>query len=206
MLGLSRWAGTGGSSRTVPRLCSTVLPWAMLLWGFFRHHLYGPAEVYGVAGDEGIVTQAGKPPHGLARCFSSWSGKPGPGRAFCTRSLGSVQTRRALPRRREPVVRSDAEQAASKPPAAAKKPTGTQAPRRPGRPQGSKTTPQAAAPLTPALGRITGMRTALLPLLATVLAVTALVLAGHLGTHNARPMARQGGLHLMATLRYDAAL
>ena len=58
MLGISRWAGTGGSYRTVQRLFSTVLPWAMLFWVFFRHHVYCPAEVYFVAGDEVIVTKA----------------------------------------------------------------------------------------------------------------------------------------------------
>src|SRR5690242_3484019 len=30
MLGIARWAGKGGSYRTVQRLFSTVLPWAML--------------------------------------------------------------------------------------------------------------------------------------------------------------------------------
>ena len=33
-----------------------------------------------------------------------------------------------------------------------------------------------------------------------------LVLAGHFGHHNARHRARQATLHLLATLRYDAAL
>jgi len=36
MLGISRWAGKGGSYRTVQRLFATVLPWAMLFWVFFR--------------------------------------------------------------------------------------------------------------------------------------------------------------------------
>ena len=40
MRGLSRWAGKGGSYRTVQRWFSTVLPWAMLFWVFFRHHLH----------------------------------------------------------------------------------------------------------------------------------------------------------------------
>src|SRR5262245_58482325 len=106
----------------------------------------------------------------------------------------------------EQVVRSDAEKAASKAKAVAKKPTGTPATRRPGRPKGSKNTPKAAATLTPELVRITGMLTALLQLLATVLAVTYLVLDGHFGNHNALQMARQCGLHLISKLRYDAAL
>ena len=50
------------------------------------------------------------------------------------------------------------------------------------------------------------MLTALLQLIATVLAVTYLVLDGHFGHHNALHMARQCGLHLISKLRYDAAL
>jgi DDE superfamily endonuclease len=206
MLGISRWAGKGGSYRTVQRLFSTVLPWAMLFWVFFRQHVYGPADVYFVAGDEVIVTKAGKHTHGLDRFFSSLYGKPVPGLAFFTLSLVSVQKRRSFPMRMEQVVRSDAEKAASKAKAAAKKPKGAQAPGRPGRPKGSKNTPKAATPLTPELVRITGMLTALLQLIATVLSVTYLVLDGHFGNHNALHMAHQCGLHLISKLRYDAAL
>jgi putative transposase len=91
MLGISRWAGKGGSYRTVQRLFSTVLPWAMLFWVFFRQHVYCPTDVYVVAGDEVIVTKAGKHTHGLDRFFSSLYGKPVPGLAFFTLSLVSVQ-------------------------------------------------------------------------------------------------------------------
>jgi hypothetical protein len=35
MLGLSRWAGQGGSYRTVQRFFATVIPWAILFWVFF---------------------------------------------------------------------------------------------------------------------------------------------------------------------------
>ena len=40
MLGMSRWAGKGGSYRTVQRLFNRVLPWGQLLWLLFRTHLY----------------------------------------------------------------------------------------------------------------------------------------------------------------------
>jgi putative transposase len=46
MLGLSRWAGSGGSYRTVQRFFATVIPWATLFWVFFRQHGYRPGEVY----------------------------------------------------------------------------------------------------------------------------------------------------------------
>src|SRR5262244_1125976 len=130
MLGLSRWAGKGGSYRTVQRLFSTVLPWAMLFWVFFRQYVHCPADVYVVAGDEVIVTKAGKHTHGLDRFFASLYGKPVPGLAFSTLSLVSLQKRRSFPLRIEQVVRSDAEQAASQAKAATKKPQGAQATRR----------------------------------------------------------------------------
>ena len=206
MLGLFRWAGKGGSYRTVQRLSSPVLPWAMLFWVFFRHPVHCPADVYVVAGDKVIVTQAGKPTHGLARFFASLYGKPVPSLAFFTLSLVSVQQRRSFPIRIEQVVRSDAETAARKAKADAKQQKRSAAPRRPGRPKGSTHTPKAAATLTAERGRIPAMLTALLPLLATVLAVTSLGLDGHLGHHNAWYMARQCGLHLISKLRCDAAL
>jgi hypothetical protein len=206
MLGMSRWAGKGGSYRTLQRFFATVLPWGLLFWVFFRHHLYCPGDVYLVAGDDVIVTKAGKHTHGLDRFFASLYGKPVPGLAFFTLSLVSVQARRAFPLRVEPVVRSDAEKAASKAKAAAKKVKASSAKRRPGRPKGSKNKPKADETLTPELGRIAGWLDALLHLIAGVIPLTYLVLDGHFGNHNALQMARQSQLHLISKLRYDAAL
>ena len=45
MLGLARWAGKGGSYRTVQRLFATAIPWAQVLWLFFRQHLFQPDDV-----------------------------------------------------------------------------------------------------------------------------------------------------------------
>lgn len=206
MLGLSRWAGPGGSYRTVQRFFSTVLPWATLFWVFFRQQVYRPDEVYLVAGDEVVVTKAGKHTHGLDRFFASLYGKPVPGLAFFTLSLVSVQQRRSFPLRVEQVVRSDVEKAASKAKAAAKKIKASGAKRRPGRPKGSKNTPKADVTFTPELVRITSWLDALLQLIAGVVSVTYLVLDGHFGNHNALQMARQCGLHLISKLRCDAAL
>ena len=206
MLGLSRWAGTGGSYRTVQRVFSTVIPWAILCWVFFRHHVSCPDDVSLAAGDAVVVTKAGKHTHGRDRCFASVYGQPVPSLAFCTVSLVSVQTRRAFPRRVEPVVRSDAEQAASKAKAAAKKPKAPPATGRPGRPKGRTHTNKAPRTLTPELVRIKAIVEAWLRLITTVRAVTSLVLDGHCGHHNARHMARQCHVHRIATLRCDAAL
>jgi hypothetical protein len=79
MLGLSRWAGTGGSYRTVQRFFATGIPWAMLFWGFFRQHVYCPGEVSLLVGEAVVVTKAGKITYGLDRFFASLYGKPIPG-------------------------------------------------------------------------------------------------------------------------------
>jgi len=50
MLGISRWAGKGGSYRTVQRWFYTVIPWAMMFWLFFRTHVFQPDDVYNSVG------------------------------------------------------------------------------------------------------------------------------------------------------------
>lgn len=206
MLGLARWAGPGGSYRTVQRFFSTVLPWATLFWVFFRQHLYRPGEVYLLAGDEVVVTKAGQHTHGLDRFFASLYGKPVPGLAFFTLSLVSTQERRSFPLHVEQVVRSDTEKAASKAKAAAKQQKPSTAQRRRGRPKGSKNKNKADVTLTPELWRINSMITALLQRVAAYISLTYVVLDGHFGNHHALHMARQCNLHLISKLRSDSAL
>jgi hypothetical protein len=206
MLGLSRWAGPGGSYRTVQRFFSTVLPWATLFWVFFRQHLYRPGDVYVLAGDEVVVTKAGKHTHGLDRFFASLYGKPVPGLAFFMLSLVSTQERRAFPLHVEQVVRSEVEKAASKAKAAAKQQKPATNQRRRGRPKGSKNKNKAEVTLTPELGRIKSMITALRQRMAASLSLTYLVLDGHFGNRNALHMAQQCDVHLISKLRSDSAL
>ena len=120
MLGLSRWAGKGGSYRTVQRFFSQALPWAILFWVFFRQHVYRPNDVYLLVGDEVVATKAGTHTYGLDRFFASLYGKPVSGLAFFALSLVST-VQLSFPVRVEQVVRSDAEKAASK----AKRPVGS---------------------------------------------------------------------------------
>jgi hypothetical protein len=206
MLGLSRWAGKGGSYSTIQRFFSQALPWAVLFWVFFRQHVYRPNEIYLLVGDEVVATKAGTHTHGLDRFFASLYGKPVPGLAFFTLALVSTQQRRSFPLRVEQVVRSDAEKAASKAKAARRQQTPSRAKRRPGRPKGSKNKPKADVPLTPELLRITGLLGALRHWIAGVVALTYLVLDGHFGNHNALSMALHHNLHLISKLRCDAAL
>jgi putative transposase len=206
MLGLSRWSGKGGSYRTVQRLFSTVLPWASLMWLFFRHHLYRAEDVYLLAGDEVVVTKSGQETYGLDRFYSSLYGKPVPGLSFFALSLVSTQQRRSYPVQVEQVVRTEAEKTARKAKAKAKKQKAATAKRRPGRPKGSKNKNKAEVQLTPELGRIQAMLNALLQRVAGFLPLRYLLLDGHFGNHNALHMARLCNLHLISKLRCDAAL
>ena len=149
MLGISRWAGQGGSYRTVQRFFHTALPWASLFWWFFRQHLHRSEEVYLLAGDEVVVTKAGQQTYGLDRFFSSLYGKPVPGLSFFALSLVSTQERRSFPVRVEQVVRSEAEKSAPSPKGEAQKPKPPSKKRRPGRPKGSKNKNKAQVILTP---------------------------------------------------------
>jgi putative transposase len=204
--GLARWAGQGGSYRTVQRFFSQARPWAVLLWGFFRQHVHRAEHLYLLAGDEVVVTTAGKHTSGLDRFFASLYGKPVPGLACFALALVSVQARRSFPMRVEQVVRSAAEKAASQAKGRAKQPPPSTATRRLGRPKGSQNTAKAEVTLTPELLRLQSMIDALLHLIAKVIPWTSLVLEGHFGHHNALRTAHQCPVHLIAKLRSDSAL
>src|SRR5688572_11615375 len=150
MLGISRWTGKGGSYRTVQRFFATALPWANLFWLFFRTHLFQRDQLYLLAGDETVVTKAGKHTPGLDRFFASLYGKSVPGLAFFTLALISTKERRSFPIAVEQVVRSAEEKAAtpSKPTKATAKPS---AKRKPGRPKGSTATAKTPLELSPEL-------------------------------------------------------
>src|SRR4051812_24957614 len=70
MTGIARWGGDGTSYRTVQRFFASSIPWPQLFWLFCHHHLLDPDDVYILAGDEVVVTKAGKKTFGLDRFFS----------------------------------------------------------------------------------------------------------------------------------------
>jgi len=204
MLGISRWAGKGGSYRTVQRFFYTVIPWAQVFWLFFRQHLFDQDDTYILAGDEVVVTKAGKKTFGLDRFFSSLYGKPVPGLAFFGLSLVSTKERRSFPIRVEQVVRAEAEPAACQTKAAPVKPPSQK--RKPGRPQGSQNKNKAEVTLNPELTHIRSMIQEQLRLSDGLIPVKYLALDGHFGNHPALQMTRQCNLHLISKLRGDAAL
>lgn len=193
-LGLSRWAASGGSYRTLQRCIQTPVEWGLLLWAVVQVHLLNSQGVYVLAGDEVVVSKAGKTTHGLGRFYSSLAQRPIPGLSFLTVSLVDVQQRRSYPLRVEqrlPLKRAE---------------TTAPAPKRGrGRPKGSKNHVKAAPTLTPELSLLGGMLRAILSLLAP-LEVKHLVLDGFFGTSSAAWVVRDCGLHLISKLRHNAAL
>jgi putative transposase len=206
MLGIARWAGQGGSYRTVQRFFATTLPWATLFWVFFRQHLHHADDIYLLAGDEVVVGKAGACTHGLDRFFAGVYGRVIPGLAFFSLALISTHDRRAFPVRIEQIVRSAAEKTAGRTKADAQRTPEAVAPRKVGRPKGSKNRTPTDVCLSPELLRIRTMLTAQLNLMAGQIPLTYLVLDGHFGTHPALHMVRQCGLHLISKLRCNAAL
>jgi putative transposase len=201
MLGISRWAEAGGSYRTVQRFFATVLPWATLFWLFFRAHLFERDDLYLLAGDETIVTKAGKHTPGLDRFFASLYGKPLPGLAFFALSLISINQRRSFPIAVEQVLRTAEEKAATR--SRATKPA---IKRKVGRPKGSSTKAKTAPELSAELSRIQKLILSLLERIGGLMPLTYLVLDGHFGNAAALELAQSCKLHLISKLRSDSAL
>src|SRR5215208_1370416 len=170
ILGISRWTEKGASYRTVQRFFATVLPCPTLFWLFFRTHLFHSDALYILAGDETVVSKAGKHTYGLDRFFASLVGKPVPGLAFFALSLISTKQRRSFPLALEQVVRSAEEKAATHSKAA--KPTSK---RKAGRPKGSTSKAKTTPELSPELSRIQTLIRALLTRIGGVLPLTYLV-------------------------------
>ncbi|ACC79354.1 transposase [Nostoc punctiforme] len=202
MLGIARWAGDGGSYRTMGRFFSTVIPWATLFWLFFRQHLWRKNDVYLLAGDEVVVSKSGKQTYGVDRFFSSLASKPINGLSFFVLSLVSVEGRQSFPIGIEQVIKSDAQINNTLPikKVKAKEKRGR------GRPKGSKNKNKTEVILTSELLLIKKRINSLFELVANFIPLTYLVVDGHFGNNNALQMVRQVNLHIISKLRHDSSL
>ncbi len=138
MLGLSRWTEKGGSYRTIQRFYPSVLPWKAIQWMFFRERFLVADDEYIVAGDEVVVSKAGKETHGLDRFFSGIQQRVIPSLSFFAFSLVNVREERSYLLQTVQVVKSAEGKVASKIKAEAKKVKKTADKKKPGRPKGSK--------------------------------------------------------------------
>ncbi len=143
MLGVSRWAGRGGSYRTVQRFFHTRINWWELQWGLIRCHLLDDDDVILIGGDDVVTTKSGKKTYGLDRFFSSIYGKQVPGLCFLCLSLISVKRRTSYPVMMEQHDETLKEKATKEP-----KKTSS---RTRGRPKGSKNQNRRAVELSPYL-------------------------------------------------------
>jgi len=207
MLGLSRWAGKGGSYRTVQRFFNTAISWPKVFLRFFMRHLFLPDTEYFLVGDESVVTKSGKETYGLDHFFSGLLNQVVKGIAIFCLSLVSVEERRSYPLRVEQVIRSQAEKVAAKERKQKHSKKDKAAPRKKrGRPKGSQNRDKTQVELTPELKRIQKMLKEQLEILRNWVTVRYLALDGHFGNNPALQMVRQCDLHLISKLRYDAAL
>lgn len=210
MLGISRWTEEGGSYRTIQRFYNTEIPWEKVLWLFFRSYLYRPESEYLLAGDESVVTKAGKETYGLDRFFSSIFGRPVKGLAFFALSVVSVDERKSYPLQVEQVVRSEEEKAATaekKRQKAAKKGKKSKSKGKVGRPKGCKNKDKRQIEWNEELSRIKRMASDLLGYINPFCAIRYFVLDGHFGNNNVMQMVRQClSLHIISKLRNDSAL
>jgi hypothetical protein len=206
MLGISRWTGVGGSYRTIQRFYTTVIPWAQVFWQLFRERLWQKDQVYILAGDECVVSKAGKKTYGLDYFFAGLQQKVIPGLSFFVLSLVSIEQHHSYPISVEQTIRSAEEKATSQAKKTARKVKTAEPKRKRGRPKGSKNKPKAEMVLNPELVRIQTMLKALLLLIRPFLQPVYLTLDGHFGNYPAFLMAQQCGLQLISKLRHDAAL
>jgi len=147
MLGLSRWSEKGGSYRTMQRLYHTPIAWVQVHWLVLKAHLLKSDGVYLLAGDEVVVSKAGKKTHGVGRFYSGLAQRAIPSVSFMTLSLIDVEHRQSYPLYVEQIMPVEK---ASEPEKPAPK-------RKRGRPKGRKNYEKPAPTLSPLLSLFQGM-------------------------------------------------
>jgi len=206
MLGLSRWTEKGGSYRTIQRFYHNALPWKAIQWLFFQKRLLKSEEEYIIAGDEVVVSKAGKKTHGLDRFFSGVQQQVIPGLSFFALSLVNVGEEQSYPMQVTQIVKSAEEKAVSKAKAETKKVKEMVEKKKPGRPKGSKNKDKQEMALNPELLRIQKDLQTLLETVGTAIPLKYVALDGHFGNYPSAFMVRQANLHLISKMRSDAAL
>jgi hypothetical protein len=198
MRGRSRWAGTGGSDRTIQRFFHTSLHWCHRQWLLMRQYLLDTAEVVVLRGDDVVVTTAGQTTSGLDRFFASLYGQAVPGLCFLRVSLLSVKRRTSYPVVTEPVEKATEAVAPAQPP--------PQSGGQRGRPKGSKKRNRREVELSPALRFLQAQSKKWLRQMGEAFKGGYVVFDGELGHNDAMQMVRQVGLHVVSKLRYNSAL
>lgn len=203
MLGISRWTEEGGSYRTIQRLFKTEIKWSKLMVTCAAIWFADAEDIFMLAGDETVVTKAGKMTHGIDRYFSSIYGRPIRGIAFLAFSLISVKGGKAYPVRMEQVKKEKAICGKRKKQTKASK----KVKRGRGRPKGSKNKNRRDVELPPHLKQMQVWLQYTVRLLAAAgIHISYFLFDGAFGNNNSLQMVRRCGLHLISKLRRDSAL
>ncbi len=197
MLGISRWAGKGGSYRTVQRFFKKRIPWDVLNWNIVKHQISRNSVIL-IAGDATTVTKSGKHTFGIGKFFSSIYSRAIPGISFQCLSLIDVESRKSWPILTQQILPVVKELKVSE-----KK---TSPKRGRGRPKGSKNKNKADVTLNAEMMQLQSMLKGVSTLIGKTLKPTYFVYDGALGNNNGAQMTMQVGLHLISKLRYDSAL
>lgn len=199
MLGISRWAGKGGSYRTIQRFFNKNIHWEKLNWALSKPTLQEQNGVILIAGDATTVTKSGKKTFGLGRFFSSIYSRAVPGIAFQTLSLIDVGARCSWPiltEQMQPKTKKETKKENGK-----GKKNG-----KIGRPKGSKNKNRRDVELSAELLQIQRMLKKVLELIQNSFSVAYFVYDGAFGNNASVQMTRQVGLHLISKLRNNSAL
>lgn len=207
-LGLSRWAGKGGSHRSVQRFFHTPIDWLAVQWLFFQLTVNYKSADYIMVGDESPVSKAGKKTYGLDWFFSSIHDKVIRGLGFFSIALIDAKKRQAHSLSTEQIVRSTEEREQAKQRKQLRKARSQKSgPKRGvGRPKGSKNKNKAEVTLSAELLRILAQGQKVLTLIGDKIRIVYFVLDGHFGNHYACSMVRQLGLHIVSKMHYNAEL
>jgi putative transposase len=212
MLGISRWAGEGGSYRTVQRFFNTPIAWAQVHWCLIRHCFLSSDDVFIMAGDETVVTKSGKITHGIDRFFSSLYEKVVPGLSFFTFSLISTKHRTSFPLMIQQIVRSEEKTTCSEALSSKEKSKEDQnkselkKKNSRGRPKGSKNKNKEDVDLSPYLCFIQSMLNKVLQIIGNCNIINYIVFDGAFGNNNAMQMVKQCRKHLISKLHRNSAL
>ena len=198
MLSISRWAGSGGSYRTIQRFFTTSIAWDKLHWAMVKKKIK-KASVILLAGDATTVTKSGKHTHGVGKLFSSIYSKVVGSIAFQCISIIDVDTRKSFPIMAEqilPKVKEEAQDTKPKP-----KPK-----RAVGRPKGSKNKNKADVKLNAEMAQLKIMLTNVKALISDVVKPVYFLYDGAFGNNAAAQLVIQSGLQLVSKLKNNSAL
>lgn len=209
MLNMSRWTGKGGSERTIRRFYNAHIVWLKVNWALSCEQLQELGGIFLLAGDETVVTKAGKNTHGVGRFFSSIYRRSVPGLAFFGVSLISVEAQDSTMMLMEQLTKDESTtlpKAQSKGKKKSKKGAKNQPKNKGGRPKGSKNQNRRDIELPKYLQNIQGYLKQVLDAVGDKLAIPYCVLDGAFGNNNALQMVRRLDLHLVSKLAKNSAL